>query len=131
MFVLVLKEIRKIEGQTWQTMAMKSFLNQLFWRMLFMTVSLVRCTTSWMESKDNTLKDMNCNIWCMFVGFCTPLSLSFMPVFQWMWIHRDILPYLLCKKDKDCSICTELFWWDKRFDKTEKENCDQQQSALR
>eukprot|EP01084_Bolivina_argentea_P138522 243832_1 len=121
MFVLVCNENRKIKGksvQTWQTMAMTSFLGQLFVRLIFMTVSLTRCSSDWATHMDEShgLKTMECSLWCYFVGFCTPLSLSFMPVFQWVWIHRDMVPYLLCKKDLNCAVCDKLFWKDHKYD---------------
>mmetsp|Transcript_64505 Transcript_64505/g.57976 ORF Transcript_64505/g.57976 Transcript_64505/m.57976 type:complete len:131 (+) Transcript_64505:90-482(+) len=99
-------------------MAMTSFLFQLLLRMVFMTVSLTRCSSDWIENMDEAgqLKKIECGLWCYFVGFCTPLSLSFMPVFQWVWIHRDMVGYLLCKRDVQCTICDKIFWWDEKFD---------------
>eukprot|EP01083_Nonionella_stella_P064746 169039_1 len=121
MWVLVCKEMSKIKKktkhETWQTMAMTSFLNQLLFRLMFMTVSLTRCSSDWAENIDAapTLKSMECGVWCYFVGFCTPLSLSFMPVFQWVWIHRDMVGYLLCKREIECGLC-DIYWWDDKFE---------------
>ena len=101
----------------WQTKAMASFLGQLLCRLMLMSVSLARCSSDWIVNVDGslTLATKDCDTWCYIVAFCTPLSLSFMPVFQWFWIHRDMIPYLLCKKQSKSTACDRCFWWDANF----------------
>ena len=49
-----------------------------------------------------------------------------MPVFQWVWIHRDMVGYLLCKKEIKFAICDKCFWWDEKFKDDPKDLVNEQ-----